>query len=480
MTATALVVALARPTFDVAYAADQVDAAHSLLDEVGVARQGPREIVMTIDHLDELIDGVDLADVTVVVVLQATFSDASLIVRVWERTRLPLVVWSFPEPRTGLRLRLNSLCGANLAAFSLRRRDAHVCFVHAPADGDGVRRVLGAVERVDLPCAPVDIRPPGPAEPTRLGKATAVRVIDRLSGARVGVVGDAPDGFEPCEYAAAGLSAVTGAVAERIELATLFDTADSTDAATTACTRQRVEAAIEITDAAENRGLTQSLQLYDGLRSLVDDHGWAAVATRCWPECMTDYGGAVCAPQAMLAREGVPAACEADVYGALTSLILQEAAGSTPFLADLVDVDHSDNTSVFWHCGVAASDLAEPGAPIQGVLHPNRGRALLHQFALKSGRVTVARLSQARGELSMVIGSGEMLRRPRAFAGTCGVLHWDEPAVDVLETIFEHGIEHHYGIVYGEHREALVALAAHWHIPVIRLGFGRARTTSRP
>ena len=77
-----------------------------------------------------------------------------------------------------------------------------------------------------------------------------------------------------------------------------------------------------------------------------------------------------------------------------------------------------------------------------------------------------------------MIGSGEMLQRPRAYAGTCGVLRWDEPASDILDTIFGYGIGHLYGIMHGDHEEAPVALASQCHIPVVRLGRDGLRESS--
>jgi L-fucose isomerase-like protein len=184
---------------------------------------------------------------------------------------------------------------------------------------------------------------------------------------------------------------------------------------------------------------------------------------------MTEYGGAVCAPQAMLTEDGIPAMCEADVYGGLTALVLRELAGTDPFLADLVDADRGDDTSVMWHCGLASPSLADPKSKRRGTVHPNRDRALIFDFALRPGRVTVARLSQLRDGPAMVVGSGEMLPRDHPFAGTCGVMRWDSPIDGVLDTIFTRGIEHHYVIAYGDQRDALVALAGLWRIPVVHL-----------
>jgi L-fucose isomerase-like protein len=47
----------------------------------------------------------------------------------------------------------------------------------------------------------------------------------------------------------------------------------------------------------------------------------------------------------------VPCACEADMYGSLTALALQELAGEPSFLVDIVDMDKASDTGVLWHCG---------------------------------------------------------------------------------------------------------------------------------
>ncbi len=74
--------------------------------------------------------------------------------------------------------------------------------------------------------------------------------------------------------------------------------------------------------------------------------------------------------------------------------------------------------------------------------------------------MTVARLSQSGGALLMVIGAGEILQRPRPFQGTCAVLRWDQPVSAVMATVFGFGLEHHVGIVHGDHSADLESLAA--------------------
>jgi L-fucose isomerase-like protein len=464
MMGPALVIAIGRPTFDLELGAAQVAAAVQVLDSLGVRHNVDTAIVTDIDGLDDVLSATTDAP-ELVVVLQATFADASLVGRVADRVDAALVVWSFPEARTGERLRLNSLCGANLAAYLLRRRGALVRFVHVdPIDPTARERVRDALERADEPIAVAH------AEPD-LGRAVDAPVrLGALVGRRIGVVGDPPTGFEPCDGDSDEVRRITGIEVDRVVLGDLFAAADSVDDGMRSATQRRIAETMDVADDVRDAGMDRSIGLYGGLAGLADRHGWSAVATRCWPECMTEYGGAMCTPMAMLTEDGVPSVCEADLYGAITALILGNVSGTDPFVADLVDADTSDDTSVVWHCGIASRRLADPDERPVGIVHPNRRRALANQFALRPGRVTICRLSQSSNEVAMVLGSGELVKRTRPFQGTCGVLHWDQPIADVLSTVFERGLEHHLGIAYGDHLAALEALAAEWHIPVVRIG----------
>lgn len=470
------VLAVGVGTFDLELGAACCDAAWEVLDRNAATLVGDPAILTDSLEVADAADRLAASGVDAVVVLQATFCDARAVVEIASRTGAPVVVWSFPEPRTGGRLRLNSLCGANLASYSLRRRDHPAAFVHVDPHVPGAEERLGRAlreVRATVPAGPLPT--PRSVDDTATGDVAAARRAARdLRGAVVGVIGDPPAGFEPCEADDAAVGAVCGVAVERIALGELFDEADRADASEVEAARERAATTFTFDDEVPESGLEESLRLYRGLRGLAEARGWAALSTRCWPECMVDYGGAVCTPQAMMTEDGVPAVCEADLLGSITALVLQRIAGSDPFLADLVDVDPDDDTCVLWHCGVASSRLAAPGVQPVGITHPNRHRALVGQFALRPARVTVARISQAvpatEGPgMVMVVGAGEILDRPRPFSGTCGVVRWDRPAADVVGSVLRHGLEHHLCVVEGDHRATLVALARELGIGVIDL-----------
>ena len=460
------VAAIGRPTFDMEFAARMIDEAFMIASSIAREVIGSRIPLVDADDVERCLATFRSTDIDAVVILQATFTDATAVIELAESLHTPIVIWSFPEPRIGTRPRLNSLCGANLGAHALRRRGRSFNYLYRrPADPKASTALLAALHAPMPTLEPA----PSPTRPSAEEVQKAADVASQLMGRRVGVIGEHPTGFDSCRYDPTAVLELTGISVDRIELADLFEAADEVSRETLVTIRKRVEHDLGALDRLDDLGVERSMRLYGGLRNLADQRMWSGVATRCWPECMMEYKGAACAPQAMLSDDGIPGMCEADVYGALTAVILREIAGTTPFVADLVDVERNHDTAVFWHCGLAGVDLADPLTPRRAIAHPSLGVPVLHEFALRPGRITLARLSQAQNQHALAIGIGEVLSRPRPFSGTSGVVAFDHPVDQLLDTIMGAGLEHHYGFVYGDHRETLRALAELWEIPLIEL-----------
>ena len=62
-----------------------------------------------------------------------------------------------------------------------------------------------------------------------------------------------------------------------------------------------------------------------------------------------------------------------------------------------------------------------------------------------------------------------MIQAPQSFSGTSGVIRFDRPVVEILDTIMKEGLEHHLSITYGDHVESLRALAKMLDLPVLPL-----------
>ena len=132
-------------------------------------------------------------------------------------------------------------------------------------------------------------------------------------------------------------------------------------------------------------------------------------------------------------------------------------------------MDAATDTSVLWHCGLAPMSMADRATPPAAQIHSNRRMPLLQEFALKPGRVTAARFSQAKNETKLVLAGGEMISARKSFSGTSGVIRFDRPAGEVAASMLEMALEHHVAIVYGDVRGPLRALGHAMGLQVIEL-----------
>ena len=438
------VVALARSTFDVPYAEQVARTAWETLQDLDVNLVGSKDLLFDAPAVESAITVLQNQTLDLLLVMQVTFSDAAMTVKLADSIDAPIMLWSFPEPRSGGRLRLNSVCGINLAAHALARAGHSFSFLHRDADVQADLHVI-------------------------LDTARAGYVKRKLAETRIGVIGQHPDGFDTCTYDAEMLSRRFGLSVDFIELQALFKRAERIPAEETDAVYARVQASLENVNALEQEPLRKSLQIYSALRGLAVEKNYHGLAVRCWPEMFTEFGCAACGPMAMLNEEMIPCACEADVYGTITTLMLQNLNNAPAFMTDMVDFNPKDNSGVFWHCGLAPLSMADKEGPIRATIHSNRKLPLLNEFTLKPGRITIARLSQSKNLIRLVIGGGEMIRAPMSFTGTSGVVKFDSPVEKVLETIIKQGLEHHVSLAYGDCGDSLKKMAGMLDIPVLQL-----------
>ncbi len=451
---------LGRPTFDVEFANAQLAAMLGVLDATGHEIVGPRELLFDADAAQKALKKLAREEIDHLLLLQVTFTDASMTVAAAGAMDVPLSIWAVPEPRIGGRLRLNAFCGLNLASHALGRNGIRFGWLYrapdASAGADVEALISGGRLGGYLAAGPVP-------EATPEGKEIAARV----QGMRIARIGEHPGGFDTCRYDAAEMRALAGVEVDEFDLDMLFGTARAADPADLAAVRAVAEQSVSGLDLVDADQLDRSLRLGRALSVMKDSGGYDAFAIRCWPETFTEYGGAVCGPAAMMGEARVPCACEADVMGALTQLVLMEAAGAPVFLTDLVDMDTADDTGVVWHCGQAPISMRDPDVEATATIHTNRKMPLLFEFPLKPGPVTLMRISQAFNETKMVIAYGEMLKRPMAFTGTSGVLRFEGGAASALGKVIASGLEHHMALAYGDHRAALRGAAGAMGLPVL-------------
>lgn len=463
MSLTYGVAALGRPTFDVPFAEEMMGKAFAAIEAAGIRAVGPRKLLYDAAAAQEAIAEIARAGrIDALVILQVTFTDATMTVKLAREATAPVAVWAVPEPRIGGRLRLNAFCGLNLAAHALGKAGVAHHWLYAAPDAKGLAESLKSF------ASPTRMRPSKAARISAESNAGAA-ALEKVRGAAISVVGEHPAGFDTCEYNENELARLAGVTVNRIPLAELFERAKAIPESRAARVRARVDDQVAGLAAVDQAQLDRSFRVFCALDDISRDTKAKGLAVRCWPETFTEYGCAACGPMAMMNEKRVPSACEADVYGSFTALMLQELADEPAWMADLVDVDDADGTGVFWHCGLAPLSMCDPEAKPEATIHTNRKMPLLHQFPLKPGKFTFARLSQARGETKLVIGEAEFIRRPMAFTGTSGVFRFARPLKETLGAILDEALEHHFAIAYGDHRDALKAIASKLNLPVLEI-----------
>jgi len=435
---------IARPTFD-------LDLANAMTAQVhaGIAQSydvvGSRDLIMDGDAIDARIAELAAADIDMVLMLQASFADSTMILQLAGALKAtPLLLWALPEARVGGRLRINSFCGINLAAHGLRRAGIGYDYIYAAPDDEAAGRKLRDF-------------------------AIAARVKKRLAGTRIGRLGEHPEGFDTCRVNHAALKTKLGVDVAQFELAPFFARTRAADQRKVAAVTAALEARLAGFDGMEPEATRGTLSAYVALDELAREENLSGMAVRCWPEFFTDLGCSACGAMSLLSDAMTPASCEADVNGTITQLILGWISGEPAFGTDMVDFDTEANQAVLWHCGLAPLSMADPEIQPEATIHSNRRKPLLMQFPLKPGRVTIARLSEATGEFRLVIGGGEMLKRPPAFTGTSGIMRFDSGAAAVMDAIMREGLEHHISLSYGDHQDVLEALARMLGLSVLRL-----------
>ena len=140
-----------------------------------------------------------------------------------------------------------------------------------------------------------------------------------------------------------------------------------------------------------------------------------AVAVQCWDLLQQELGLCPCFVHGELTTKGLPLACEADIHGASSSLLLQGCMHfkEPTFFAD-VTIRHpeNDNAELLWHCGPFPAVLSDGKYSIgKHFVLPSHAEGVANA-ALKSGDLTIARFDGIRGKYSLFCGEGKSVPGP--------------------------------------------------------------------
>lgn len=305
-------------------------------------------------------------------------------------------------------------------------------------------------------------------------------VVHAARGARIGAFGARPAAFNTVRFSEKilerfGVSTIT------VDLSDIFAVADSYDAASeplrSAMARLRSyspEAALGFGGDVDAYYQRQA-RLLAALEYHVQEHELDAVSVQCWTAMEEVYGVAPCHAMSYLSDNGLPAACETDVLGAFTMLLLHAATNSAPTILDWNNnFGDDEDACVVFHCGNLPQSTFQKMQvtehPILSeTLPPERTRGTC-EGCLQPGETTFLRLSTGDwdGTMRGYIGNGTVtMDNPETF-GAVGVLRV-ERLQELMQIVCRQGFEHHVCMAYGSAVDPLCdALSTYLGVEMIR------------
>jgi L-fucose isomerase-like protein len=435
------VVCLGRTTFDVAVAEPwYAQVCEALAGERLNINAHPALVIEAVDA-DSAISTLRAGQTPDgLLIINGTFALGGLAVQLAQAfPDTPLMLWAWHEPheQTG-KLRLNSLVGVNLNASNLYKLGRRPHTLYAAHDAVAAHREIAAFAR-------------------------AACARGALRDARIGFIGGHAPGFDNLAVGKLALRGQLGADLTEIGLPALVARARKilADGGPTQLATDTFEDIGELSA----QQVDQFNALAQATRELAAAGGHNTLTLKCWGDLAEQYGMAGCGVvSALNGGAGGPAittGCEGDVLGALTMRAGQAITGEPAVLMDLVSTDDATRTALFWHVGCAACSMATGKQPRALFSHFAGGKGVTAGFALRPGRVTIARIGHDdRGALRMLAATGTALETPMHIRGTVSRVQLDGGADTLLREVLANGWEHHVALIYGDVLPELKLLAS--------------------
>ncbi|MCS7174920.1 L-fucose/L-arabinose isomerase family protein [Pseudothermotoga sp.] len=368
-------------------------------------------------------------------VLNASFASGKL-VQVFSKLEVPLCLWSVPEQTSSGPLPQNSFCAMNLNASILKRIDPKRKFkwFYGYPNDELFRTRLSVTVK-------------------------ALKTLKKLRKSRILLVGGHAPGFDNLVYDATLLREKFGITVDEMSF-DQFKTMVQSEVVTDRDVDRLLKRHEEIDEL--------SMMTVEKLSAVVNTverlsrEGYQAFAISCWPNFRKELSMVPCASFGLLNDEGIVTACEGDVLGAISMLILSYLADHPSIVLDISSLDLQDGSILFWHCGVGmksySKNLKMKKHFNPGPFDPQKGWievAAVSEMIVESTHATVLRLTDEGRKFFTFEGEFLSGEKP-SFDGSRG---WfgrfknhrgmSFEVLDLVNTIMINGIEHHFAVVRG-------------------------------
>ena len=292
----------------------------------------------------------------------------------------------------------------------------------------------------------------------------AANAVKAFKGARIGQVSTRPRDFYSVIVNEGELLEKFGIQVVPLDLSKIIAEVKSLSASPSEAVR---DIAAGMGRTADFTGMSKELPLKLAALKLAvkkwsEAENLGAVAFQCWDALQQELNICSCFAHAELTDGGLPVACETDIHGALSSLLLQACTHfeQPTFFADLT-IRHpdNDNAELLWHCGPFPASLATGKRKInRHFVLPSHAEGVCN-WQLKDGPVTICRFDGVNGNYSLFCGEGKTVEGPFN-QGTYTYLEVNDWPQWEEKLIYGPYI-HHVAGAYGRFSAALYEAARH-------------------
>ena len=403
----------------------------------------PDDPIISLEDASRAVSMFRRSEIDALVIQHCMHSPGNLSAELVRDLPVPLAVWAVPEiPFDSNPLNCASMMSALGHAAALTAMGRRFTFVYGLADAEEARRDLDKFVK-------------------------AVMVRRALRRAAIALIGYKSPSMYAATIDEVLIKNVFGTEVRHVSLADVIAEVRQLQPEEIDADLREVKSGDYLVEVTDPDALRRSCAAYVAIRKIVERNGFAAIATKCWPELTDGEKLGICVAHSRLTDSGIPSNCDGDVDGALTMLIQHLYTGRPPFYANWLQRDDKNNVVQFWACGSAPASLVSPRFEPK-ITDSQRGEnTVIFDFPLKTGEVTLARLQSFRGVCKLLLVRGRAVETPPALKGTYVAVRFEPPVRVLLDTIIKHGFPQHVSIVYEDIEGELTEFAEQLGMEVV-------------
>jgi len=396
------------------------------------------------EAVERITDSFKADDVDIVIMVYGAFTGDDVSTYIAQQLKVPIILWAPYEPpfEKEDRLNANALVAMTMNSASLKRLE-HTCYsVYGNKEDD---RAADKVKNI----------------------IASYSVVKALNKTLLGLLGYRPTAFYNCAFDEGLIRRTFGIRIEETDLKVIFDKMAEVNTSEVIEDMKNTSQTFNTTMLPDGH-LENHSRLYFAMKQVMKEQKYDYGTIKCWPE-MGNLHTTPCAVLGRLADEGIHVGCEGDVDAEIAQIVENMLTGLPTFITDMIDIDEEKNTMAFWHCGNSAPSLHNNKYEVTMKNHPLAGQGTAFYASLKTGPVTIARFCNIGGVYKLFLMRGEAVDTDRVTRGNMATVKVARPVREVVDSIIENQIPHHYSLVWQDVADQMIAVAKLLKIEVIEL-----------